>query len=50
MSYILIYSFCLIEIRVMARSIQTPHRDVLKSLEKKLMQCCNQENNSDSAA
>lgn len=34
----------------MARNVQLPHRDVVKGLEKKLFQCCNQENNSDSAA
>lgn len=39
-----------IGIRVMVRNVQLPPREMTKPLEKKLMQCCNQENNSDSAA
>nr|CAG4643286.1 EOG090X080D [Ilyocryptus agilis] len=38
------------KIRVMVRSVQLPHRDTIKVLEKKLQVCCNPENNSDSPA
>lgn len=40
----------LVEIRVMVRNVQLPHRDTIKALEKKLALCCNPDNNSESPA
>nr|CAG4651069.1 EOG090X080D [Simocephalus serrulatus]SVE94302.1 EOG090X080D [Simocephalus serrulatus] len=38
------------KIRVMVRNVQIPQRDNIKTLEKKLLLCCNPDNNSESAA
>lgn len=38
----------IIEIRSMAKCVESPSRDVVRALEKKLEKCRNQENNPDS--
>ena len=39
---------CIIEIRSMAKCVESPSREVIRPLEKKLEKCRNQENNPDS--
>lgn len=42
------YELIIIEIRSMAKCVESPSREVVKALEKKLEKCRNQENNPDS--
>lgn len=46
--FTIITNYTLVEIRSMAKCVESPSREVIRALEKKLDKCRNQENNPDS--